>query len=67
MSVSPQARKADPTLPLFWEARAIETTSRHGKKPILLTSLMDAKAGTTREMQAHRDKRPADQTGHAWQ
>jgi Insertion element 4 transposase N-terminal/Transposase DDE domain len=44
MSVSAQARKADPNLPAFWEARAIETTNRHGKKRILLTSLMDAKA-----------------------
>jgi hypothetical protein len=50
MSVSAQARKADPNLPAFWEARAIETTNRHGKKPILLTSLMDAKAYRAREI-----------------
>jgi hypothetical protein len=50
MSVSPQARKADPTLPAFWEARAIETTNRHGKKRILLTSLMDAKAYPAHEI-----------------
>lgn len=50
MSVSAQARKADPNLPAFWEARAIETTNRHGKKPILLTSLLDAKAYRAREI-----------------
>lgn len=50
MKVSPQARQADPALPAFWEARAIETTSRHGKKRILLTSLMDRKAYPAREI-----------------
>ena len=50
MSVSAQARKADPNLPAFWEARAIETTNRHGKKRILLTCLMDAKAYPAREI-----------------
>lgn len=44
MAVSPQARAADPDLPAFWEARAIETTGKHGRKRILLTSLMDAEA-----------------------
>jgi hypothetical protein len=63
MSVSPQACKADPTLPLFWEARAIEATSRHGKKPIFQASLVDAKACLAREMLAHRGKLPP----HAWQ
>ncbi|CDM56204.1 IS4 family transposase [Rhizobium sp. T1470] len=41
MKVSPQARQAEPDLPAFWEVRAIETTTSHGKKRILLTSLMD--------------------------
>lgn len=50
MKVSPQARLANPALPAFWEARAIETTSRHGKKRILLTSLMDPKAYPAREI-----------------
>jgi len=50
MAVSQQARAADPHLPAFWEARAIETTSRHGRKRILLTSLMDAKAYPAREI-----------------
>ena len=57
MSVSPQARKADPSLPAFWEARAIETTSRHGKKRILLTSLMDAKAYPAREIVQQYEER----------
>ncbi|MER9339086.1 IS4 family transposase [Mesorhizobium sp. M0293] len=50
MAVSPQARKANPDLPLFWEARAIETISRHGRKRILLTSLMDTKAYPAKEI-----------------
>lgn len=50
MTVSQQARAANPDLPAFWEARAIETISRHGRKRILLTSLMDAKAYPAREI-----------------
>lgn len=50
MKVSPQARQAEPDLPAFWEARAIETTTRHGKRRILLTSLMDTKAYPAREI-----------------
>jgi hypothetical protein len=44
MKVSPQARQTEPGLPAFWEMRAIETTTRHGKRRILLTSLMDRQA-----------------------
>ena len=44
MKVSAQARQAEPGLPAYWEARAIETTTRHGQKRILLTSMMDTKA-----------------------
>lgn len=50
MKVSPQARQAEPDLPAFWEARAIETITRHGKRRILLTSLMDRKAYPAREI-----------------
>jgi hypothetical protein len=57
MSVSAQARKADPSLPAFWEARAIETTSRHGKKRILLTSLMDTKAYPALEIMHQYEER----------
>ena len=57
MTVSAQARRADPTLPAFWEARAIETTSRHGKKRILLTSLMDAKAYPASEIVQQYEER----------
>lgn len=42
MKVSPQARRQNPALPSHWEARAIETLSRTGKRRTLLTSLMDA-------------------------
>ncbi len=41
MQVSPQARQQNPALPSHWEARAIETLSRTGKRRTLLTSLMD--------------------------
>jgi hypothetical protein len=50
MKVSPQARQTEPELPVFWEARAIETTTRHGKKRILLTSMMDIKAYPANEI-----------------
>lgn len=40
MKVSPQARQQNPALPTHWEARAIETLSRTGKRRTLLTSLM---------------------------
>lgn len=57
MVVSPQSRKANPDLPEFWEARAIETTNRHGRKRILLTSLMDAKAYPAREIVRQYEER----------
>ncbi|MGH8352775.1 MAG: IS4 family transposase, partial [Pseudomonas sp.] len=41
MKVSAQARQQNPALPSHWEARAIETLSRTGKRRTLLTSLMD--------------------------
>ena len=50
MKVSPQARKANPELPMYWQARAIETLPRHGKRRILLTSLLDAKAWPAHEI-----------------
>jgi len=57
MKVSPQAREAEPDLPTFWEARAIETVNRHGQKRILLTSLMDKKAYPAQEIvQQYEDR-----------
>jgi len=50
MKVSPQAREHNPGLPSHWEARAIETVSRHGRRRILLTSLLDAKAWPAKEV-----------------
>ncbi|OHX18365.1 transposase [Chromobacterium amazonense] len=50
MKVSPQAREHNPTLPLYWEARAIETISRHGHRRILLTSLLDTQAWPAKEL-----------------
>lgn len=50
MKVSPQAREANPGLPAYWEARAIETLSRHGRRRILLTSLLDSKAWPAKEI-----------------
>jgi len=52
MQVSPQARERNPALPSYWEARAIETVSRHGSRRILLTSLLDAKAWPASEVTA---------------
>lgn len=50
MKVSPQAREHNPTLPAYWDARAIVTLSRHGRRRILLTSLLDSKAWPAKEI-----------------
>lgn len=52
MKVSPQAREHNPALPTHWVARVIETASRRGKRRILLTSLLDAKAWPAKEVEA---------------
>lgn len=57
MKVSPQAREHNPSLPFHWEARAIETVSRHGRRRILLTSLLDAKAWPAKEVAAQYQER----------
>ena len=57
MAVSPQARKANPELPEYWQARAIETISKRGKRRILLTSLMDKKAWPAQEIALQYDRR----------
>lgn len=41
MRVSPQARAKCPTLPEFWEARAITIVDQKARKRVLLTSLLD--------------------------
>lgn len=50
MKVSPQARKANPLLPQYWHARAIETVSAKGQRRVLLTSLLDTKAWPAQEI-----------------
>ena len=50
MKVSPQARKHNPNLPTHWEARAIETVSRQGRKRILLTSMMNTRIYPAQEV-----------------
>jgi len=50
MKVSSEARKANPQLPEYWQARAIETVSSTGRRRILLTSLLDAKAWPAQEI-----------------
>lgn len=57
MKVSPQARKANPALPAYWQARAIEIVSRHGQRRILLTSLLDAKAWPANEIAQQYEQR----------
>lgn len=44
LDVSPQARKADPTLPKTWTVRAIGYQRRGFKPQVLLTSLLDRAA-----------------------
>ncbi|WP_027798017.1 IS4 family transposase [Paraburkholderia acidipaludis] len=41
MRVSPQARKACPELPEYWQARAVLAVDTRGRQRILLTSLSD--------------------------
>lgn len=57
MKVSPQARKANSELPEYWQARAIETISKQGKRRILLTSLVDKKAWPAKEIALQYDRR----------
>ena len=57
MKVSPQARAKRADLPEYWEARAIETITRQGRKCILLTSLLDATKYPAREIAAQYSER----------
>lgn len=50
LKVSPQARKSNPQLPEYWEARAIETTNDRGESRTLLTSLLDARKWPAKEV-----------------
>lgn len=62
MKVSPQARKANPELAEYWDARAVRTTSARGQQRILLTFLLDTKAWPAHEIAqqyAQRCKRAA--------
>jgi hypothetical protein len=51
MKVSPAARKKDPTLPLYWRARAVRVKGPEGKLVYLLTSLFDRKRFTVAQLQ----------------
>ncbi len=57
MKVSPQARKANPQLPEYWQARAIETVSARGQRRILLTSLPSTKAWPAQEVAQQYEQR----------
>jgi hypothetical protein len=52
MRVSPQARKKCPELPETWRARAITIIDQSARKHILLTSLLDAKRYTAKDIVA---------------
>jgi hypothetical protein len=52
MRVSPQARKKCPELPDTWRARAITIIDQSARKHILLTSLLDAKRYTAKDIAA---------------
>jgi hypothetical protein len=57
MRVSPQARRKCPTLPEFWQARAITVIDPLARKQILLTSLLDRKRYTSADIAACYAKR----------
>lgn len=57
MKVSPQARKANPLLPEYWHARAIETVSARGQRRILLTSLLDTQTWPAQEIAQQYERR----------
>lgn len=50
--MSPQARKKCPNLPELWRARAITIIDQSARKCVLLTSLLDEKRYTAREIAA---------------
>lgn len=50
MRVSPQARKKNPDLPPFWQARAVTVIDQRARKRILLTSLLDRMRYTTADI-----------------
>jgi len=52
MRVSPQARKKCPDLPETWRVRAITIIDQSARKHILLTSLLDAKRYTAKDIVA---------------
>lgn len=56
MKVSAQARQQNPALPSHWEARAIETQSRSGKRRTLLTSLIDPAYPATELVERYNER-----------
>lgn len=52
MDVSPEARKADPTLPATWQMRAIQYQRKGFRPETLLTSLLDAEQFPAAELVA---------------
>lgn len=52
MRVSPQARKKCPGLPEQWRARAITIIDQSARRHVLLTSLLDAKRYTAKDIAA---------------
>ena len=57
MRVSPQARKNNPKLPEYWQARAIVAINSSGRRRILLTSLLDRRRFSTAEIAACYNRR----------
>lgn len=52
LRISPQARKKCPDLPELWHARAITLIDQSARKQVLLTSLLDGKRYTARDIAA---------------
>ena len=57
MRVSPQARKRCPSLPEHWRARAITIIDQGARKHVLLTSLLDHKRYTAKDIAACYSRR----------
>ena len=64
MRVSPQARIKCPTLPEFWEARAITVIDAQARKRVLLTSLCDRRRYRAADIAACYERRWSIETSY---
>lgn len=64
MRVSPQARAKCPTLPEFWEARAVTVIDAQARKRVLLTSLRDRRRYRAADIVACYERRWSIETSY---